>query len=75
MSKKIIDIPEVNDDTSSWATLLEETKAEIRASSDLSDEEKLLLEELDSLPETEWRLGVCSGRPVSETIIDDRGER
>lgn len=75
MSKKILDIPEVSDDTSSWANLLEENKAEIRASSDLSYEEKRLLEELDSLPEEEWKLGVCSGKPISETIIEDRGER
>jgi phosphoglycolate phosphatase-like HAD superfamily hydrolase len=75
MSKKTLNIPEVSDDTSSWACLLEEAKAEIRASNDLSDEEKRLLEELDRLPEEEWNLGVCSGKPISETIIEDRGER
>ena len=75
MPKKIPDKPEVNHDVSAWAMLLEETKAEITASNDLSDEEKRLLGELDALREEDWTLGVCSGKPISETIIDDRGER
>lgn len=75
MSKGTLDIPEGNTDTFSWAILLEETKAEIRASNELTDEEKRRLEELDSVSETDWEPGVCSGKPISQTIIEDRGER
>lgn len=31
-----------------------------------------MLEELDSVSEADWKLVVCSGKPVSETIIEDR---
>jgi len=76
MSKKTLhDVPEITNDRSGWTDLLEETKAEIMASAELSDEEKRRLDELDRLSEQEWRPGNCSGKPISQTIIEDRGER
>ena len=75
MSKTTLEIPKVSHDLSAWSALLEETKAEISASNDLTDEEKYLLGEIDLLREQEWTLGACYGKPISETIIDDRGER
>ncbi|MEK6411081.1 MAG: hypothetical protein AABN34_29515 [Acidobacteriota bacterium] len=75
MSQKSIDNPEINDDVSVWGMLLEETKAEIRASEKLTDEEKRLLDEMDELSDDEWEPITVSESPLSETIIADRGER
>ena len=75
MSKGTLDIPEVSQGDSGWAVLLEETKQEIMASPELTDEEKRRLGQTDVLPESEGEPGLCSGRPISETIIEDRGER
>ena len=73
MSKSTLDIPEISQDDSGWAVLLKETKDEITASPDLTAEEKLLLDKIDALPDSERPPGMCSGRPISETIIEDRG--
>jgi len=75
MSNRTLDIPEISDDASGWALLLEETRDEIVASPDLTDEEKRRLDEIDGLEGDEGLPGVCAGRPMSETIIEDRGER
>jgi hypothetical protein len=76
MSRKTLDnIPEISHDHSAWADLFDETKAEILTSRELSDEDKLRLAELDGLSESEWQPGACSGKPISQTIIEDRGER
>ncbi|MEW6210580.1 MAG: hypothetical protein AB1631_19605 [Acidobacteriota bacterium] len=76
MSKKTSDIPGINYDVAEWAKQqLEELKAEIAASEDLTEEEKRLLDEMDKLPDDEWEPIICEGEPISETIIKDRGER
>jgi len=75
MSKRTLDIPGISQDGALWVALLRETKDEIRESPDLTDEEKRHLDEIDGLPDGERPTGTCSGRPISETIIDDRGER
>ncbi|MEW6210581.1 MAG: hypothetical protein AB1631_19610 [Acidobacteriota bacterium] len=75
MSKKIIDMPEINDEAEGWAALLEEIRKQEAADPDLTDEEKRFLDELENLPEDEWEPITCPGKPVSEIIIEDRGER
>ncbi len=76
MSKKTLDIPGIKYDVAEWAKQqLEELKAEIAASEDLTEEEKRYLYDLDQLPEDQWEPVTCEGEPVSETIIKDRGER
>jgi hypothetical protein len=75
MSKRTLDIPEVSQGDSAWAALLEETKQEIIATPELTEQEKRRLDHIDALPESEGEPGLCSGRPISETIIEDRGER
>ncbi len=76
MSKKTLDIPGIKYDVVEWAKQqLEELKAEIAASEDLTEEEKRYLYDLDQLPEDQWEPVTCEGEPVSETIIRDRGEK
>lgn len=59
-----------------WDKALSELDAEISSSVSLSEEEKrFLLEEMDRLSDDEWEPVPCSGEPVSETIMKDRGER
>lgn len=59
-----------------WDKALSELDAEISSSVSLSEEEKrFLLEEMDRLSDDEWEPVACSGEPVSETIMKDRGER
>jgi hypothetical protein len=59
-----------------WQKALSELDAEITSSVSLTEEEKrFLLEEMDSLSDDDWEPVACSGEPVSETIIKDRGER
>lgn len=75
MSKKIVDIPELQNHPDHWRALLEQIRAEDRASDDLTEEEKRLLDEMDNLSDEEWEPIICEGEPVSETIIKERGER
>jgi len=75
MSKKTLDIPEITHDHAGWSTLLQETAQEILASPDLTADEKERLQLPRHLDNDEPPLGACSGRPISETIIEDRGER
>ena len=76
MSKKIVNAPEPDTTASEWAAiLLEEDRAEIEASTTLTDAEKRLLLEMDQLSDDEWETVTVSGTPVSETIIADRGDR
>lgn len=64
------------DDQDVWEKALSELDAEISSSASLTEEEKrFLLEEMDRLSDDEWEPVACSGEPVSETIIKDRGER
>ena len=70
MSRKTSNDPNPNADAEMWAKLLEDIKAEDAANPNLTDEEKRLLEQLE-----EWEPIECKGKPVSETIIEDRGER
>lgn len=59
-----------------WEKALSALDAEISSSVSLTEEEKrFLLEEMDRLSDDEWEPVACSGEPVSETIIKDRGER
>lgn len=58
-----------------WTALLEELRQEYWASTQLSEEQKRYLDELANLPEEEWEPIVCTGEPISETIIEDRGPR
>ena len=75
MSKRTLNIAGISQDASGWAALLEETRDEIMVSPDLTDEEKRRLDEIDGLDDGERLPGMCAGRPMSETIIEDRGER
>lgn len=59
-----------------WRKQLIKVNAEIASSATLTEEEKrFLLEEMDQLSDNEWEPVVCSGEPISETIMNDRGER
>lgn len=58
-----------------WAALLKESRQEYRASTKLTEEQKRYLDSLENLPEEEWEPIVCEGKPVSKTIIEDRGPR
>lgn len=76
MSKKIVNAPEPGTTASEWAAiLLEADRAEIEASTTLTDAEKRLLLEMDQLSEDEWEPVAASGTAISETVIADRGER
>lgn len=75
LSKKTADTPGLEDNSAVWARALEELKAEIAADPDLTEDEKRRLDELDKLSDDEWPLVTCSGKPISEMIIEDRGER
>jgi hypothetical protein len=75
MSRDILGIPGIATHTSAWARLLEETNDEILASQEISEQEKRWLVETDNQPEAEREPGLCLGKPASETIIEDRGER
>ena len=68
-------LPPVNYDTERWEKLLEETRAEYWNSAELTEAEKLFLDKLESLPEAEWEPVAALGQPLSETIIEERGER
>jgi hypothetical protein len=76
MSKKVIDLPGARNDQEDWTKALNELNAEIAASQTLTEEEKhFLLEEMDALSDEEWEPITCAGEPISETIIQSRGER
>ena len=76
MSEKIINPFGTEDRQELWAKALKDLDAEIAADNDLTPEEKrFLLEEVDQLSDEEWEPITCLGEPVSETIINDRGER
>jgi hypothetical protein len=76
MSKKSFDIPGASDNQQAWEKALNKLNAEIAASDTLTEEEKrFLLEEMDELSDDEGEPIVCSGEPISETIVKDRGER
>lgn len=75
MSKKIRGFPEITNDVSAWFSLLEETDQEILASGELTNDEKHRLLDIDVIAEGDPQPGACLGTPVSQTIIEDRGER
>ncbi len=58
-----------------WADLYEAVKAEAWASDKLTEEEKRLLDEMDTLPDDEWEPITCKGKPVSDTVIENRGDQ
>jgi hypothetical protein len=58
-----------------WVALREELRKEYWASTELTEEEKRYLDALEDVPEEEWEPVVCTGQPISETIIEDRGPR
>jgi hypothetical protein len=65
-----------NGQESVWHETLLELDAEILANPRLSAaEKKFLLHDLSQLSDDEWEPVTCSGEPVSETIIRDRGAR
>jgi hypothetical protein len=72
MSKKIAELPTDVITGEGWAVLLEEMKEEYWASEELAEEEKRFLDELANLPEEEWEPIACTGKPVSETVIEER---
>lgn len=55
--------------------LLAEMRQEYWASPELTEEQKRYLDALETMPEEEWEPIVCTGQPISETIIEDRGPR
>ncbi|HYL98050.1 MAG TPA: hypothetical protein VEZ90_03770, partial [Blastocatellia bacterium] len=61
MSQKILGVPEITNDVSAWASLLEETDEEILASAEFTDDEKRRLLESGALPEGEGKAGTCLG--------------
>ncbi|MGE0127431.1 MAG: hypothetical protein AB7U82_04915 [Blastocatellales bacterium] len=74
MSNKVNTLPS-EDQQPDWSALLEELRQEYWASTELTEEQKGYLDSLDDLPEEEWEPIVCEGKPLSETIIEDRGPR
>jgi hypothetical protein len=75
MAKYLVQPDEKEADVNIWAKLLDELRDEIWADPHLTDEEKRRLDELDSLSDEEWEPIEIEGQPISETIIEDRGER
>ena len=75
MSKKVSKVHTVNPDTSNWSVLLDEMKAEYWNSSDLTNEEKLFLDEMELMPENQWKPISCLGKNISEVVIEERGTR
>jgi hypothetical protein len=75
MSEKIRDRAKTAADENIWAEMLEESRAEMWADPELTDEEKRQLDQMNTLSDEEWEPITCAGKPVSETIIEDRGER
>ena len=72
MSKKVAELPKKTIPGEGWAVLLDEMKKEYLASEELTEEEKNFLDKLAHLPEEEWEPIACTGRPVSETVIEER---
>ena len=75
MSNKASNLQPEDQQPGDWAELLEESRKEYWASTELTEEEKRYLDALEHLPEEEWEPIVCAGPPLSETIIKDRGPR
>jgi len=75
MDNKAIDYNEPVDNAQSWAALLEEMRDEYLMSEELSEDEKRFLDDLEATPEQEWQPITCTGRPISETIIEEREVR
>lgn len=75
MSERVSEIPGTGQDTRIWDKQLEELSAEYWTSTDLTEKEKRFLDELERLPEEEWEPIACSGKPVSETIVEEREAR
>ncbi len=65
----------INYDTKHWEKLLEETCAEYWNSTELTEAEKRFLDDLESLPEAAWEPVSSLGQPLSDTIIEERGQR
>ncbi len=72
MSKKIAELPTEVIAGEGWAVLLEEMKEEYWASEELTENEKRFLDKLANLPEEEWEPIAYTGKPVSETVIEER---
>jgi len=75
MSKKIRDDLNQASGDNIWSEMLKELEAEMWADPNLTEEEKRKLDEINKLPDEEWEPITCAGKPISETIIEDRGER
>jgi hypothetical protein len=75
MAKNLVKPDEKEEGENIWARMLDELRAEIWADPNLTDEEKRRLDELDSLSDDEWEPIEVEGQPISEMIIEDRGER
>ncbi len=75
MSNKASILQPEDQQPNNWAVLREELRKEYWASTELTEEEKRYLDALEDLPEGEWEPIVCTGEPISETIIEDRGPR
>lgn len=75
MSKRVSEGPGTSQDTRIWDKQLEELSAEYWTSTELTEEEKRFLDELERLPEEEWEQIAHEGKPVSETIIEEREAR
>jgi hypothetical protein len=75
MSKKNVDVQSVQPDSDIWRGQAEELKEEYRACTELTVEEKRFLDELETLPEENWEPVPSTGKPLSDTIIEERGAR
>lgn len=76
MSDKKTQTLVTGNDQQIWEKALSELDVEILSSVSLTEEEKrFLLEEMDRISDDDWEPVACSGEPVSETIMKDRGER
>lgn len=75
MSKKANEVPQEKQSTGNWTALLDEMRADYWATSELTDEEKRFLDELEFLSEEKWEPIPCPGTPLSEIIIEERGTR
>jgi len=76
MSKKVVNQRSASNNQHLWTQALRKLDAEIADDPSLTEAQKrFLLEEMDQLSDEEWEPVICAGEPVSETIIEGRGER
>lgn len=72
MENKAIDCQQPTANVQNWEALLEELRDEYLMSEEFTEDQKRFLDNLETMPEEEWQPITCEGRPISETIIEER---